>query len=232
MTEIDRESVEQLARRIKTRSPYKSAMQIACEEEVTQTDAKTVGEITVILGQGDYPTIQQIADQSTKAANDAAATLLALRAALDAAEAQVEEARAMAFDAVIANIRLDVENGDISTGAGQWIIDTIRTLMDTTHAEALERVLAKKHYQIEPLKDDNLAGPIEVGQRFIWEPHKPKAREYITVTRIVDIEGDERRIWTRSDSDGEECWNEESRFREACVRVDQERAAIRARGEG
>lgn len=56
-------------------------------------------------------------------------------------------------------------------------------------------------------------GEIKVGQRFIWEPRKPKAFAPITV---VDVRGD-KWIQTRHDVTGEAHWNETDRFREACI---------------
>ena len=113
-TPIDRESVERLARRIQTRAPYKSAMQIACEENISQTDAETVGAVIVFLGQGDYPTIQQIADQATRSANEAADTLLALAAERDRLRAALDEAEAdqKALEYQTERLRLTMESGE------------------------------------------------------------------------------------------------------------------------
>jgi hypothetical protein len=61
-------------------------------------------------------------------------------------------------------------------------------------------------------------GPIEVGERFVWEPDKPHARANVTVTEVRNRPNDERVIQTLDD-EGRYHWNEESRFREACVRV-------------
>ncbi len=74
---------------------------------------------------------------------------------------------------------------------------------------------------------------------FAWEPDIPTARELIVVCEVVEIVGDERRIWTLAlDSPlrgqpqrwgslmrhvaatlfaGAPVWNDESRFREAVV---------------
>ena len=66
---------------------------------------------------------------------------------------------------------------------------------------------------------EGLTGPIEVGDEFIWMPNDCSARDSITVTRVVKQKGrHEAIIWTRC-PDGSENWNEESRFREACVRA-------------
>jgi hypothetical protein len=82
MTDTSKEAVERFARRIETREPYKSAIQIACEEEFSGLGG-TVGGMIVVLGQGDYPTIQNIADRMTADANQAAKILRALLAERD-----------------------------------------------------------------------------------------------------------------------------------------------------
>lgn len=71
--DLSPEAVERLARRIETREPYKSPMQIM---------ASDMPQEPVILGQGDYPTPLQIADTATRNANEAATMLRALSAAL------------------------------------------------------------------------------------------------------------------------------------------------------
>lgn len=70
----------ELVERLKTREPYKSALQIACEENISQAGEQTVGEMRVFLGQGDYPTLQHLADVMTRDANQAADTITALLA--------------------------------------------------------------------------------------------------------------------------------------------------------
>jgi len=70
-----------LVRKLRTKSPYKSAIQIAVEDH-------DVGNLAVVLGQGDYPTFQQIADGMTGDMNAAADRIEALEA---------ENARLMAF---------------------------------------------------------------------------------------------------------------------------------------
>lgn len=63
------------------------------------------------------------------------------------------------------------------------------------------------------------AGPIAVGDSFIWEPHKPHARARCTVTRVEDRGSPhQNRVWS-TDASGLEVWNDESRFREACIRA-------------
>jgi hypothetical protein len=68
-----------------------------------------------------------------------------------------------------------------------------------------------------------LEGPIEVGREFIWEPSLPDARCHVIVTRVVAMEGDETRIWAHEvgKPPGTAVWNDESRFREACVRIEK-----------
>lgn len=67
----------------------------------------------------------------------------------------------------------------------------------------------------------DLQGPIEVGQRFIWEKDNPKARINIVVTKVVEYSNDETAIHTKQVHGGDEVWNDESRFREACVRSER-----------
>lgn len=82
--------------------------------------------------------------------------------------------------------------------------------------------------------DTNLMdGPIEVGQEFVWEPGLPHARKHIIVTRVQLVENDETRVWSRDAEQPSEPerWNDESRFREACVRVTSIRALAEQEGE-
>lgn len=75
MSEIDTstEAVERFARRIETREPYKSAVQIAVGDH-------DIGTSIIVLGQGDYPTFQQIADRTTDNMNKGAILLRTLAA--------------------------------------------------------------------------------------------------------------------------------------------------------
>lgn len=68
-------------------------------------------------------------------------------------------------------------------------------------------------------KWDIYNGPIEVGMLFLWEPFERHARCLIQVTRVDKPENDEARIFSR-EVNLPESWNDESRFREAVVRVD------------
>lgn len=66
---------------------------------------------------------------------------------------------------------------------------------------------------------------IEQGQYFIWEPTNPRAWTLVKVVEVQDVTGDERRIHTETirgrDAVGNKVWNDEGRFREACVRCDE-----------
>jgi len=70
-------------------------------------------------------------------------------------------------------------------------------------------------------------GPIGVGMHFIWEPDNPRAWTHVVVIRIDAVPHDERRIWTKTLNGNrfnpvdQETWNEEGRFREACVPCDE-----------
>lgn len=75
---------------------------------------------------------------------------------------------------------------------------------------------------------ERLTGPIEIGDRLIWEPDKPHARRAVEVTELRLNADDERWVKLRVLDDdpatphfegpGGEYWNEESRVREACIR--------------
>jgi hypothetical protein len=60
----------------------------------------------------------------------------------------------------------------------------------------------------------NLAGPIAVGDVYVWEPLSRTAREVVVVTAVKPDW-----IETADYHTGERCWNSEDRLREACVRV-------------
>lgn len=64
-----------------------------------------------------------------------------------------------------------------------------------------------------------LEGDIKVGEVYEWEPDKPWAADTVVVVRI---DGERDRILTRARGErgasDEPCWNDISRFREACVR--------------
>ena len=60
-------------------------------------------------------------------------------------------------------------------------------------------------------------GDIELGQRYIWEPTRPHATELVEVVGIRTPIDDERRIETITVRDRHVVWNEEYRFREACI---------------
>lgn len=65
-------------------------------------------------------------------------------------------------------------------------------------------------------------GPINVGDVFVWEPTNPDAMATVRVIRVNLVEGDQgntKIITERFPGGGEEHWNFEDRFREACVKV-------------
>lgn len=82
-----------------------------------------------------------------------------------------------------------------------------------------------------------LLGDIRVGDVFAWEPDLPHARELCVVTELTGKEHIKQMtvehgrgvaflaaergegVRTRPVGGGEECWNDISRFREACVRT-------------
>ena len=84
---------------------------------------------------------------------------------------------------------------------------------------AADRLLSLVGYP-EP-KINLLEGPIEIGQKFIWEPNLPHAYCRLIVTDITQDRWGDGIIWSRDldKPDTKPNWNNESRFREACVRV-------------
>lgn len=74
-----------------------------------------------------------------------------------------------------------------------------------------------------------LDGPISVGDCLVWEPDKAHARAVIKVAEIKPPNADGE-IWIRTSTQlgtppldaigfgDDECWNDEDRIREACVR--------------
>lgn len=68
----------------------------------------------------------------------------------------------------------------------------------------------------------DLQGEIKPGQEFVWEPIVPEARERCRVTRVIDRGSvHQNTIFSvcPEDSNPVECHNDESRFREACIRI-------------
>lgn len=55
--------------------------------------------------------------------------------------------------------------------------------------------------------------PLEPGMQCIWEPKIPNARKIVMITEVKNGV-----VWSKDES-GMECWNDEDRFREACVLV-------------
>jgi hypothetical protein len=75
----------------------------------------------------------------------------------------------------------------------------------------------------EPPPRPLLQGEINVGDVFIWEPNIPQAWARIRVVAVQHVPGDDTRISTETlectrGRTGGIVWNDESRFREACVR--------------
>lgn len=65
-------------------------------------------------------------------------------------------------------------------------------------------------------------GPIAQGMRFVWMPHQPLARRCLEVTKVIpENSRHEAKIYTCEfgQKDTSEIWNDESRFREACIPV-------------
>lgn len=64
-----------------------------------------------------------------------------------------------------------------------------------------------------------ISGPLQLGERFAWEPGKPWVRDMVTVTEIA---GDRVGLSIPGYPAGVIHWNDESRFREACYRLLQQ----------
>lgn len=89
MNKIDTatETLELFARRIATKQPYKHPLQLACEDH-------GIGDLVIVLGQGDYPTMAGLADKARDDFDCAAAVILALAAERDASRAREAELQA------------------------------------------------------------------------------------------------------------------------------------------
>ncbi len=59
-----------------------------------------------------------------------------------------------------------------------------------------------------------LAGPINPGEVFAWNPDIPCAREYAIVAKVEN-----GKVWTWDMQYKKWFWNDESTFREACYRT-------------
>lgn len=94
----------------------------------------------------------------------------------------------------------------------------------------------------EAIQVPDYAGPINVGDHFVWlgdhvngTPKDRSAWQHLIVTKVLSDESwSERKIWTKR-ADGRpvggyppmlETWNDEGRFREACLPCD-ERGSIK-----
>jgi len=100
MTDLDK--ARALARRIRTKPEYRSAIQIACdtplnelpdksEAEDVDPDDLTLGDYPIFLGQGDYPMLSDIGDRVTEDANAAANTITSLTAEVERMRAALIE---------------------------------------------------------------------------------------------------------------------------------------------
>ena len=84
--EVSAEAAERLARRLHTREPYKHPMQIVAEIPVRlyeDAEPHPMGGIVVVLGQGDYPTFGQMADETRRLQDEAAAMIRSLSAEVE-----------------------------------------------------------------------------------------------------------------------------------------------------
>jgi hypothetical protein len=88
----------------------------------------------------------------------------------------------------------------------RWLDESLGQFLDTSTDVADNDVAAPAR---------RYTGEIVVGQRFVWEPNNPKAFTFCTVTR-VESRARDKWVCAKTD-DGQEHWNEEERFREACV---------------
>lgn len=77
-----------------------------------------------------------------------------------------------------------------------------------------------------------LEGPIRVGDRLLWEPDLPHAFAFVRVTAVRRAGGNGWVQTEREDPPGARHWNEESRVREACVRVCEGRGSPVPGGAG
>jgi len=108
--------------------------------------------------------------------------------------------------------------------------DLVRTVYPALGAAIVDDLVEDQPDQDEAPESGGYAGEIEVGDRFVWEPDKPHARELIRVSRIEERAGDERLIYSVPVATGrlgggflaDGFPNDESRFREACVKLEGE----------
>lgn len=76
-----------------------------------------------------------------------------------------------------------------------------------------------------------LEGKIQIGDTYVWKTDNPKTYKMVTVIYIRKadlmkefgiLEEDENLLWIGfEDEDGNKAWIQESRFREACMEVNQ-----------
>jgi hypothetical protein len=89
------------------------------------------------------------------------------------------------------------------------VLEAGEAVMETITQKVGEAVIVEE-------KPD-LAGEIKVGERFIWEP-RSSAYERIIVTQVRACSDGETVIESVNER-GERHWNDEARFREACIRA-------------
>lgn len=98
------------------------------------------------------------------------------------------------------------DRGDLHIAMGDARVDYTRRILSALNLDALRS---------SPADVGGYSGPIEPGMRFTWEPNDPHARCDLTVTRVVKRAPAETMVFSVEDGEREECWNDESRFREA-----------------
>jgi hypothetical protein len=69
----------------------------------------------------------------------------------------------------------------------------------------------------EPDTKQPLIGPLNIGDELVWEPDKPHARAEVSVCEVPRERG--HQFVALKDKSGRVYLNDESRVREACVRV-------------
>lgn len=85
---------DDLIARLETKQPYKSALQIACEDD-------GIGAQVIVLGQGDYPSMRQLADRATDDMNEAATCIRQQAARIAELEGLLDETNEIMFVATL-----------------------------------------------------------------------------------------------------------------------------------
>lgn len=89
--------------------------------------------------------------------------------------------------------------------------------------EFLQFVEAKRQEYADPVEPDPVQhydGPIEAGMEFWWMP-RTRAQQRVTVTKVTNEPNGDVLVWS-TDARGEVVWNDESRWREACERIEKD----------